>query len=68
MVRKSTMLACEFGITTQAIVNNLAPILFVIFRDSFRISYTFIANLMLINFVIQLMTDGLSIRIIKRLG
>ncbi|MBO5060182.1 MAG: MFS transporter [Clostridia bacterium] len=68
MTYKSTMLACEFGITTQALVNNLMPILFVIFKDSFGISYTLIANIMLLNFTIQLLTDGLSIKIIKRLG
>ena len=68
MTHKSTMLACEFGITTQAVVNNLAPILFVIFKDNFGISYTLIANLMLINFMIQLATDALSIKIINVLG
>lgn len=68
MTHKSTMLACEFGITTQAVVNNLAPILFVIFKDNFGISYTLIANLMLINFVIQLATDALSVKIINKLG
>lgn len=68
MAKKATMLACEFGITTQAIVNNFAPILFVIFKDNFGISYTFIANLMLLNFMIQLFTDGFSIGIISAFG
>ena len=68
MTYKSTMLACELGITTQALVNNLMPLLFVIFKDNFGITYTDIANLMLINFIIQLFTDGLSIKIISRLG
>lgn len=62
------MLACEFGITTQAIVNNLTPILLVIFKDSFGISYTLIANLLLINFAAQLITDALSIKIIHTFG
>ncbi len=68
MTYKTTMLACEFGITTQAIVNNLMPLLFVIFKDNFGISYTLIANLMLINFGLQLLTDGFSIKIINCLG
>ena len=38
MTYKSTMYACEFGIISQAIVNNLTPILFVIFKDNFGIS------------------------------
>lgn len=68
MTYKSTMIACELGITTQALVNNLTPILFVIFKDNFGVSYSLIANLMLINFIIQLLTDGLSIKIISALG
>ncbi len=68
MSHKSTMLACEFGITTQAIVNNLLPLLFVFFKDDFGISYTNIANLTLINFMIQLLTDGFAYRIINRIG
>ncbi len=68
MTHKSTMLACEFGITTQAIVNNLLPLLFVFFKDDFGISYTNIANLTLVNFMIQLFTDGFAYKIISRLG
>ncbi len=68
MTEKTTMLACEVGITTQAIVNNLTPILFVIFKDNFGISYTYIANLMLLNFMIQLLSDLFSIRIIGAIG
>ena len=68
MTYKATMLACELGITTQALVNNLMPILFVIFKDDFGVSYSLIANLMLINFIVQLLTDGLSIKIISLLG
>ncbi len=68
MTHKSTMHACEFGIVTQALVNNLAPILFVIFKDNFGISYTLIANLTLLCFIIQLLTDTAAIRIINRIG
>lgn len=58
------MLACEFGITTQAAVNNLAPILFVIFKDNFGISYAMIANIMLFNFLVQIVTDYIAIKIL----
>lgn len=67
MTQKSTMTACEFGITTQAAVNNLAPLLFVIFRDDFGISYTMIAALMLFNFLIQIATDFTAIKILAML-
>ncbi|MBR4173238.1 MAG: MFS transporter, partial [Clostridia bacterium] len=61
MTHKSTMLACEFGIITQSAVNNLTPILFVIFKDNFGISYTQIAALMLFNFLVQIVTDFTAI-------
>ncbi len=67
MTKKSTMLACEFGITTQSAVNNLAPILFVIFKDNFGISYTMIANIMLFNFLVQIATDFTAIKILGAL-
>jgi len=59
------MLACEFGITTQSAVNNLTPILFVIFKDNFGISYTMIASLMLFNFIVQIVTDLTAIKILS---
>lgn len=65
MTKKSTMLACEFGITTQAAVNNLCPVLFVVFKDSFGLSYTMIAQLMLFNFFIQIITDCVAIKILS---
>lgn len=65
MTHKSTMLACEFGITTQSAVNNLTPVLFVIFKDNFGISYTMIASLMLFNFVVQIVTDITAIKILS---
>ena len=61
------MLACEFGITTQAAVNNLTPILFVVFKDGFGLSYTMIAHLMLFNFSVQIITDFLAIKILHAL-
>ena len=35
---KHTTLACYLGMISQAIVNNLAPLLFIIFKDEFRVS------------------------------
>ncbi len=67
MTQKTTMVSCEIAMITQSIVNNLTPILFVIFKDTFGISYTLIAHLMLINFSVQLLTDILSIKILTAL-
>lgn len=62
------MLACYQGIVSQAIINNLAPLLFVIFQDQFAISLGMIGWLILINFGTQLVTDGLSVRYADRIG
>ena len=65
MTKRSTMLACEFGITTQAAVNNLTPILFVIFKDDFGLTYTMIASVILFNFLLQILTDIIAIKILR---
>ena len=68
MTQKTTMLACESSIITQGIVNNILPVLLVIFRDDYNISYGLLANLLLLNFLVQLVTDWFAIRIINFLG
>ena len=67
MTQKNTMLACEFGITTQSAVNCLVPLLFAIFKDEFGLSYTMIAALMLFNFLVQIATDLTAIKILGTL-
>lgn len=68
MTQKSTLHACELGMITQAAINNITPILFVIFKDNFGISYTMIGALSLLNFLIQLVTDWTAIGIVNRIG
>ncbi|MGI6265040.1 MAG: MFS transporter [Acutalibacteraceae bacterium] len=65
---RSTRNACYTGFVVQAIVNNLAPILFIIFQTELKISYTMISNLVLINFVTQLAVDMLSVKFVDRIG
>lgn len=54
---RNTTLACYRGYITQAIINNLAPLLFIIFQTSYFISYEKLGQLVLINFGTQLITD-----------
>ncbi len=68
MKHRATFITCEFSMITQAIVNNLMPILFVIFKDDFDISYTAIAALTLLNFVVQILTDMSAPMLLKNLG
>lgn len=65
---KHTLYACYLGYITQAIVVNLAPILFIVFQDKFKISFEMIGRLILLNFGTQLITDALAVRYVDRIG
>lgn len=62
---KSTTLACYTGYITQAAVNNLAPILFIVFQQKFSIGYELISLLIITNFATQLIVDGLAVKLCK---
>ena len=64
----STKIACYTGYFVQAIINNLAPLFYVIFQDEFGINYTKISWLIMLNFVTQLVVDVLSVKVIAKLG
>lgn len=65
---KHTLRACYLGYITQAIVVNLAPLLFVIFQDQYHISFEMIGRLILINFGTQIVADILSVKYVDRIG
>ena len=65
---KSTVFACYRGYITQGIVNNLSPLIFVLFQTKFGISYSLISALILCNFVTQVITDMLSVKYVDRIG
>lgn len=65
---KHTLHACYFGYITQAIVNNLAPLLFIVFQNQFNISFEMIGRLILINFGTQLIVDALSVKFVDKIG
>lgn len=65
---KHTILACYVGYITQAIVNNLAPLLFIIFQDSFGLPLSRITLLITINFLIQLGVDYASAKFVDKIG
>ena len=56
------------GFGKQAIVNNLAPLLFVIFQKEFQISVGQIGFLVTFNFLIQILTDYVSAKFADRIG
>ncbi|MDD3766379.1 MAG: MFS transporter, partial [Eubacteriales bacterium] len=57
-----TRIACYMGYVVQAIVNNLIPLLFIIFQDSYGITFEMLGRLILINFITQLVVDMLTVR------
>lgn len=65
---RGTRYACYTGYFVQAIVNNLAPLLFIVFQTEFHITYAMISTLVLINFVTQLIVDVLSVKLVDRIG
>ncbi len=65
---KYTIFACYGGYITQAIVNNFAPLLFVIFHDSFGIPLEQITLLVTFNFAVQLLVDLLSVKFVDKIG
>ena len=65
---KHTALACYFGMISQAIVNNLAPLLFIIFKENFGVSDEQLGRLILFNFGTQIIADVLATRYADRMG
>ena len=52
MAFDKTRRACYTGYITQAIVNNLAPLLFIVFQTRYHISYEMLGRLVLLNFAV----------------
>lgn len=65
---RGTRYACYIGYFAQAIVNNLAPLLFIVFQSEFGITYSMISTLVLVNFLTQLIVDVISVKLVDRIG
>lgn len=65
---KPTLYACYIAYITQAIVVNLAPLLFVLFQKEFQISMSQIGFLVTYNFCVQILVDFLGARYADRIG
>lgn len=65
---KHTLKACYLGYITQAIVNNLTPLLFIVFQDAYEISFEMLGRLILINFGTQIVADILAVKYADRIG
>ncbi len=65
---KHTLYACYIGYITQAIINNLSPLLFLTFYRQFSISFVSISLLISINFGTQILVDLISVKVIDKIG
>jgi len=65
---KHTLWASYIGYITQAIVNNLPPLFFVIFHENFGLSEGQLGLLITINFCVQIAVDFISIKVLDRIG
>ncbi|MBQ2718667.1 MAG: MFS transporter, partial [Clostridia bacterium] len=65
---RHTITACCLSSVTMAATNNLAPLLFLIFHESFGIPLAEITLLVTVNFVIQLTVDLLAALFADRVG
>ena len=65
---KGTLYACYLAYITQALIVNLPPILFIVFRDKFGLNYTMLGSLVMVNFVTQLIVDALAIKYVDKIG
>ena len=63
-----TRQACYAGYITQAIVNNLAPLLFIVFQTRYAVPYERLGRLVLLNFATQLLTDLVAVPLVDRTG
>lgn len=68
MTFDDTLRASYLGYVTQAIINNFAPLLFLIFRDELGIPLQQITFLIMANFLVQLTVDVLAIQFVDRIG
>ena len=65
---KRTLYASYLGYITQAIVNNLAPLLFVTFQKEFSITVAQIGFLVTYNFAAQMVVDILAAKYVEKIG
>ncbi|MBQ3049147.1 MAG: MFS transporter, partial [Oscillospiraceae bacterium] len=65
---RGTIVACYLSSIAMSLCVSLAPMLFVIFSDSFSLSMEMLGRLVLVNFVTQLCADILSIKFVPKVG
>lgn len=65
---RHTVIACFLSYVVQSMVINFVPLLFMQFQLEFKIGLLELSSLVMLNFLVQLMADAMSITIIKYFG
>ena len=65
---KKTLIACYLGFITQAISANFAPLLFLMFKDTYGISFEMIALVPMIFYLTQLLVDMVAVKFADIIG
>ena len=65
---KKTLIACYLGFITQAISANFAPLLFLMFKDTYGISFEMIARVPMIFYLTQLLVDLVAVKFADIIG
>ena len=65
---RHTLAASYVGYVTQAIVNNLGPLLFLLWHATFGISFSAIGAIVAVNFGLQLVVDAVAPKWIDLIG
>ncbi len=65
---KKTRLTCYIAYIVQALINNFLPILFIIFRREYNLSYEKLGRIIFINFFVQFIADAITPLIVKKIG
>ena len=68
MTFTTTRRATYASFIVQAIVNNLAPLLFVVFHTRLGIDIARLGLLAGLNFLVQLLTDLAAVKVVDRVG
>ncbi|MCL2112025.1 MAG: MFS transporter [Clostridiales bacterium] len=65
---KLTRIACYLGYITQAIVINMAAVLFIVFHETYEVSYNQLGFLVFLAFVVQMAVLAVGAGHVDRLG
>ena len=65
---KKTLIACYLGFITQAISANFAPLLFLMFKDTYGISFEMIALVPMVFYLTQLLVDLVAVKFADIIG